>query len=340
MSFYGAYLNIQDSNATPGSTFLADNTCVDNGNNLGWTFNSGPFLFPNGFGLTSAVGTSVAQADSNLSLTGVQVATATNSVTTRSDNYVGLDGIFVYVTTPVETLQTQSSNNLSLTGVSSTLSLGTEEARANADVYVFNGELYYLDIQDSIASGNPIPFYAGASVDSGNNVNWSIDSSPISGIISTRLFAGLAETESENFIDVTGVSSTVTLGTPITIANAVVNVTGEVITTSLGTVVVTANASATSTGVLLTGFVGTVIAKNIVDVLVNGVQTTSALGTAVATADANTLVTGLLTTSALGNETVNTTQFNYNAVSALYDRKRTVYVNRRSTSQDRTVYVA
>ena len=49
---------------------------------------------------------------------------------------------------------------------------------------------------------------------------------------------------------------------------------------------------------------------------------------------------GVKATSSLGEESITATQFDYTAVADNYERRRTVYVHRSTTSSDRTVKVA
>ena len=48
---------------------------------------------------------------------------------------------------------------------------------------------------------------------------------------------------------------------------------------------------------------------------------------------------GVFGIGSVGGVTITTVVFNYNAVAALYDRNRTVYVEAKSTAKERTVMV-
>lgn len=79
-----------------------------------------------------------------------------------------------------------------------------------------------------------------------------------------------------------------------------------------------------------------------VSISVDGVSATASAGTVTVSGDITTsvLVTGVSCKGFVGNVSITTTQFNYVAVREQYGRARTVYVRRRTTANDRTVYVA
>jgi hypothetical protein len=271
VAFYSQYLNIQDSDATPSNTFFVDSTSVDNGNNTGWVF---------------------------------------------------VNGVFVFPTTNVATAQ-----------------VGTPSITGDANVNIYNN-LQFLDVQDCIAAGLNLPFYVSGSVDSGNNQNWVLNPDAIPGLIQATGLINTVDLVTNNNIDVTGVQTTNAVGTVVASANANATVTGLDITSALEGVTVTNSAGVFPNGLTSTGFVNLVQVIGVANVDVTGVNSVTALDSVVVIGRANINATGVSTTSALGDEAVTAIVFNYSAVAQLYDKNRTVYVNRRSTSRDRTVYVA
>jgi hypothetical protein len=298
MAFYGTYLNIQDSNATPGSTFLADNTCVDNGNNLGWTFNDGPFLYVDGFSATSSLGTTTVTAEVDIAATGVfataeagnlvvsgkaaetvtgvsataPVGTATASAgadvsvtgefATATSGSVTVTSSAAVIPTGVEaigqlgTVLIYENEVIDAIGVSATAQEGDAAVTADANVYIFNNH-QYLDISDCIATGEGIPFLASGSVDSGNNVNWVIETVEIGlvqgvGGVNAPTISGMA-----NVIP-TGIEATGALGLLDFSTNNYISVTGLQATGAVGSVVVTAEADFFVTGFILNGQLGNV----------------------------------------------------------------------------------
>lgn len=81
----------------------------------------------------------------------------------------------------------------------------------------------------------------------------------------------------------------------------------------------------------------TIIAKAVT--LLTGVEGTTQLGTPTQKTVNRVPVTGTEAVGEVGTSTVTVTIFDYNAVKDLYAAIRTVYVDRRSTSRDRTVLV-
>jgi hypothetical protein len=74
-------------------------------------------------------------------------------------------------------------------------------------------------------------------------------------------------------------------------------------------------------------------------VTISGVSATTALGDVVVANNARPTFDGVSATGAVGTVTVTTTIFDYPAVAHLYDRRRTIYVERQSTAKERTVMV-
>lgn len=79
-----------------------------------------------------------------------------------------------------------------------------------------------------------------------------------------------------------------------------------------------------------------------VSISVDGISATGDAGTITVSGDITTsvLLTGVSCQGFIGNVSITTTQFNYNAVRQQYGKARAVYVRRRTTTNDRTVYVA
>jgi hypothetical protein len=74
-------------------------------------------------------------------------------------------------------------------------------------------------------------------------------------------------------------------------------------------------------------------------VLISGIPSTIYAGTSSIFGYAKVLLSGLSVITRFGNAVVNTVVFNYNAVANLYDRYRTVYVEKKSTAKERTLLV-
>jgi hypothetical protein len=81
-----------------------------------------------------------------------------------------------------------------------------------------------------------------------------------------------------------------------------------------------------------------VTASNVYELI--GVATTSALGSVTIAENARPTFDGVFAIGVVGIVGITAIVFDYNAVAALYDRRRTVSVDRRSSSSDRTLVVA
>lgn len=139
---------------------------------------------------------------------------------------------------------------------------------------------------------------------------------------------------------VTGVEGTMQIGT---ITQKTVNrvpVAGVEATASAGSLTIVGNATLTVTGVFASGVEGFVNATAAAVAVVNGVSVTASVGTVQTAENARPTFTGVSGTARLGAITVVNTSFDYIAVREQYDRTRTVYIARRSSSNDRTVYIA
>lgn len=122
-----------------------------------------------------------------------------------------------------------------------------------------------------------------------------------------------------NRVPVTGVSATGELGTLTFVCEANITPPAAVATITAGTVIAIAKAVvAPSAPSQLAGSIGTGFT-----ILENEVQ----------------IPTGVTSTGFAGLVTISTTTFNYQAVREQYARNRTVLVRRRTTSNDRTIYV-
>jgi hypothetical protein len=138
---------------------------------------------------------------------------------------------------------------------------------------------------------------------------------------------------------VTGVSATAELGTPTQKTVNRIPVTGVTATGSVGTVTIVAKAVTDITGVSATGICGTVNAKAYSVYIVTGVQAASATNDVFVRNNARPTFTGVVGLTVVGTVAVTTTRFDYQAAREQYDRSRTVYVERKTGSKDRTVLV-
>ena len=137
----------------------------------------------------------------------------------------------------------------------------------------------------------------------------------------------------------TGVAGTAQLGTPTQKTVNRIPVTGVGAIGVVGTVVLVAKAITNVTGISATGICGTVDAKAYSLYIVTGVEATGAVNTVTIAENAIPTFDGVQATGFVGTTTVTVTVFDYEAVRDLYSPQRTVYVDRRSTSRDRTVFV-
>jgi len=117
-------------------------------------------------------------------------------------------------------------------------------------------------------------------------------------------------------------------------------VDGLVVTGAVGDVVVVANANTSLSVEAAQSLLGSVIVatSNVYEII--GVGATSALGSVTVAENARPTFDGVFAIGVVGAVGITTVVFNYNAVASLYDRRRTVFVDRRSSSKDRTVAVA
>ena len=160
----------------------------------------------------------------------------------------------------------------------------------------------------------------------------------VSGVFGTG-FSGSATVRASATALPTGVQATTAVGTTTHIGYANVLIASVTATGAVGTVVIVAKAVTNVTGISSTGICGTVdvTAKSVY--IVSGVQATGAVTTVTIAENARPTFDGVQTTGFIGTTTVTVTIFDYEAVRDLYAPQRTVYVDRRSTSKDRTVFV-
>ena len=172
--------------------------------------------------------------------------------------------------------------------------------------------------------------------------------------------SGVIITADANHV-VIGVTSAGAVGQVGTIGKALVLPTGVEGTVDVGTAVATAAANTLADSVAATGSIGT---TDVTGTSLFTLASTPLIGTiGVAEAQASALATvtgnsasvstnnvdvfenevviplGLQAESNVGSVAISVTLFDYTAVADQYDRRRTVYVERKTTSKDRTVNV-
>jgi hypothetical protein len=129
---------------------------------------------------------------------------------------------------------------------------------------------------------------------------------------------GQVDVRSINRIPVDGVAVTLSIGNVTTIAAANIALVTSAISVTLGDVVVKAGATIEIGSVYTSSYIGDVVVAN----------------------NARPTFDGVTATAYVGNVAITTVVFNYNAIAHLYDRRRVAYVDRRSSSSDRTIAVA
>ena len=160
----------------------------------------------------------------------------------------------------------------------------------------------------------------------------------LSGVFGTGV-VGTATIVAKAVTLLTGVEGTTQLGTPTQKTVNRVPVTGTEAVGEVGTLTVVAKAVTGITGVSATGICGTVNVAAYSLYIVSGVQASGSAGDVTIRENARPTFSGVQATGFVGTSTVTVTIFDYNAVKDLYAAIRTVYVDRRSTSRDRTVLV-
>jgi hypothetical protein len=219
MAFYSQYLNIQDSNATPSNTFFVDGTSVNNGNNTGWVFVNGLFVFAGGTQATAAVGTPSVTGDANvnvynnLQFLDVQDCIAAGAnlpfyVSGAVDSGNNVDWVLnpdaipglILATGFVGTVDFSTNNNIDVTGLEATSALGSVTLNTNNNI----------DVTGLSATGS-----VGSVTISGIGNVYPAGLEAVSAL-------GLVDTQTDNYIDVTGLQGTTALGTVDPTAAAVI----------------------------------------------------------------------------------------------------------------------
>lgn len=114
----------------------------------------------------------------------------------------------------------------------------------------------------------------------------------------------------------------------------------QAVATSDSGVVISGDANHVVVSLVSPAAVGSVGVVGVAITNVSGVSATAYLNAAVTLSlGCKFSISGVFATGNIGNVTITTVVFNYNAVAALYDRNRTVYVEARSTAKERTVMV-
>jgi hypothetical protein len=138
----------------------------------------------------------------------------------------------------------------------------------------------------------------------------------------------------------TGVEGTGNIGTTSHVGDALIIPTGVEGTGAIGTVTVLA-AAVTVLNVSVEGTlqVGTVNARANADVVPTGNEVTGSIGSVTVFENELQIPIGVAATLVLGTPVVVNTSFDYEAVKDQYDKRRTVYVKPRATSDTRIIYV-
>jgi hypothetical protein len=113
----------------------------------------------------------------------------------------------------------------------------------------------------------------------------------------------------------------------------------EAMTSAVGAVTVTADANAEPAGVAAIASVGVLSIVADANVSVVGVEATTEIGSVVVLENEVVVVSGLELTTSIGAVVVNTTAFDFEAVKNSFDRNRVVYVEAKTPTIARYVYV-
>lgn len=263
-----SYLSIQDSNATPGSTWTASNS-TDAGNNTGWSF-----PIPLIVNVTSVTGTGGVGSVTTLTGTGVSV------------NVTGVQGLTNVGTVDVTTGGAISVN---LTGVQATGVIGDVTVVAVASISV--------NVTGVQATGNT------GTVNVAAKSNTLVTGVSASGAIGSVFVVAISNVS----INATGVSSTGDIGDVLISLPIQVLVTSVSAVGDIGNVSVAASANVAVTDVEATGAVGNVAFTSTANILVTGVQASGEIGDVVVSIPKTITVTGVEATTALGVVSLNTT---------------------------------
>jgi hypothetical protein len=134
-----------------------------------------------------------------------------------------------------------------------------------------------------------------------------------------------------------GVEATAAVGTVTVIADALVLPVGVEATADIGTVTVEAGALVLPVGVQASTAIGSVIP--IITALPAGVSITASVGTVTVFNNAVPTFIGVQAGTLIGNVSLSIVNFDYIAVREQYDRRRTIVIARKSSSQDRVIYI-
>ena len=140
--------------------------------------------------------------------------------------------------------------------------------------------------------------------------------------------------------NVVGVEATAVLGEASQRTINRIEVDGVEAVGAVGDVVVAANAVTDVDGVTAFSVVNIVNVTAASNVIINGVVAAGVINDNLTyKLDCKFDVNGVASVGLIGVLSITVTSFDYEAVKDLYDRKRTVFVERGTTSADRTVYV-
>jgi hypothetical protein len=137
----------------------------------------------------------------------------------------------------------------------------------------------------------------------------------------------------------TGVEATGAVGTTDQIAEAVVVPTGVVGTGEIDDVTLVGLALVLPPSTVGTGVAGIVNAQANADVAVTGNTATGSIGSVTVFENELQIPIGVAAPLVLGTPVVVNLSFDYEAVKDQYDKRRTVYVKPRATSDTRIIYV-
>jgi hypothetical protein len=141
-------------------------------------------------------------------------------------------------------------------------------------------------------------------------------------------------------VDVIGVEAAAVLGQASQRTVNRVEVAGLEAVGAVGDVVVAADANTAVDGVTASALINNVVVRAASNVIIAGVVGNGVINDNVTfKLDCKFDVNGVVGVGIVGILSVTTTSFDYEAVKDLYDRKRTVYVERGTTSIERTAFV-
>ena len=176
---------------------------------------------------------------------------------------------------------------------------------------------------------------------------------------STTCSVGTVSVPSIVTILANGVSSTCNIGSVSVIGKSLTQLVGSTSTCSVGQVFIAIGITCNLTGVLSTADIDSVNINTSSLFIVDGIDSTGSVGSTNVYGNGYTSIVGvysnsnigsvvvelpidftlqsLFTACEIGNVTINNVVFDYNAVANLYDRTRTIYIDRKSSSKDRTI---